>query len=223
MRELLRITPFTTRTSETTHHAHERDDAGVAVEPRIDDQRLQRRVDTAFRRRDSLDDTLEQLVDSEPRLGADAHSVLGFDADDVLDLTDDALGIGRRQVDLVDDRQDFETLLDRRVAVGDALRLDSLASVHYEERAVAGGERARHLIREIDMPWRIDQIDLVILSVASAILQRDALRLDRDAALALEIHRVEHLVFHLARREAAAQLNEPVGQCGLAVIDVSDD
>ena len=73
------------------------------------------------------------------------------------------------------------------------------------------------------MPRRIDQVDLIVEPVARAVLKRDALRFDRDAALALEVHRVEHLVFHLARREAAAQLNEPVGQRGLAVIDMRDD
>jgi hypothetical protein len=31
------------------------------------------------------------------------------------------------------------------------------------------------------------------------------------------------LIFHLARRQPAAQLDEPVGERGLAVIDVRDD
>ncbi len=60
IRASLRMTPFIT--------AHERDHARVAVEPRVDDQRLQRRVDTALRRGNSLDDALEQLVDAEARL-----------------------------------------------------------------------------------------------------------------------------------------------------------
>ena len=58
--------------NHAVHHAHERDDARVAVEPRVDDQRLQRRIDAALRRRNPLDDALEQLVDAEARLGADA-------------------------------------------------------------------------------------------------------------------------------------------------------
>ena len=215
MRASLRITPFI--------DAHERHDAGIAIEPRVDDQRLQRRIDAALRRRNALDDALEQLVDAEARLGADAHGILGRDADDVLDLADDALGIGRRQIDLVDDGQHLEALLDGRVAVRDALRFDALARVDDEQRAVAGGERARNLVGEVDVPRRVDEVDLVVEPVARPVLQRDALRLDRDAALALEIHRVEHLILHLARREAAAQLNEPIGQRGLAVIDVRDD
>ena len=52
---------------------------------------------------------------------------------------------------------------------------------------------------------------------------RTALRLDRDALLALEVHRVEHLLRHLALRERAGHLEQAVGQRGLAVVDVGDD
>ena len=49
------------------------------------------------------------------------------------------------------------------------------------------------------------------------------MRLDGDAALALEIHRVEELRLHLARLERAGDLEEAVGQRRLAVVDVRDD
>ena len=49
------------------------------------------------------------------------------------------------------------------------------------------------------------------------------MRLDRDAALALEVHRVEDLRFHLARLQRAGHLEEPVRERRLAVVDVGDD
>ena len=49
------------------------------------------------------------------------------------------------------------------------------------------------------------------------------MRLDRDPALALEIHRVEHLRFHLARLQRARELEEAIGQRRFAVVDVRDD
>ncbi len=73
------------------------------------------------------------------------------------------------------------------------------------------------------MPGRVDQVQLVRPAVARGITQGHALRLDRDAPLALERHRVEHLRLHLARLEPAAELDEAVGERGLAVIDVRDD
>jgi hypothetical protein len=67
--------------------------------------------------------------------------MLGVDADDVVDFVHYALGIGRRQVDLVEHRHDFQPLLDRRVTVGDALRLDALRGVDDKQCPFARRER----------------------------------------------------------------------------------
>ena len=49
------------------------------------------------------------------------------------------------------------------------------------------------------------------------------LRLDRDPALALELHRVEELVPHLALGDGLRELQNPVGEGRLAMVDVRDD
>src|SRR4051812_3072930 len=49
------------------------------------------------------------------------------------------------------------------------------------------------------------------------------MRLDRDAALALQRHVVEQLLFHVAAAHGAGQLQQPIGERALAVIDVGDD
>ena len=49
------------------------------------------------------------------------------------------------------------------------------------------------------------------------------MRLDGDAALALEVHRVEDLVDRLLGVHRAGERQEPVGQRRLAVVDVGDD
>jgi hypothetical protein len=108
--------------------ADQRDDADVGVEPGIDDQRLQRRLRIALRAAAPGDQHLEQVRDALAGLGADAQRILGIEADDLLDLVDAPLRLGRRQVDLVQDRQHLEPEVDGRVAVGDALRLDALAA-----------------------------------------------------------------------------------------------
>ena len=116
-----------------------------------------------------------------------------------------------------------DALLDRGVAVGDRLRFDALRRVDDQQRAFAGGERARHLVGEVDVAGRVDQVELVGLAVARLVAQRRGLRLDGDAALALEVHRVEHLRLHLALGQAAAALDEAIGERRLAVVDVRDD
>ena len=49
------------------------------------------------------------------------------------------------------------------------------------------------------------------------------LRLDGDAALALEVELVEHLVLHVAQCDGAGCLEQSVRERRLAVIDVRDD
>ena len=73
------------------------------------------------------------------------------------------------------------------------------------------------------MARRVDEVELVLLPVAGLVMKPHRLRLDRDAALALDVHAVEHLILHLALRERARALDEPVGDRRLAVVDMRDD
>ena len=98
-----------------------------------------------------------------------------------------------------------------------------MAGIHNQNGAFAGGERARDFVSEIDVAGRIHQVELIGLAVLGVIVEADGLRLDGDAALALDIHRVEDLLLHVPVGDVAAQLNEPVGQGALAVIDMSNN
>ena len=73
------------------------------------------------------------------------------------------------------------------------------------------------------MPGRVDQVELIGPAVASAVVQTHRLRLDRDASLALEIHRVEHLRLHLAAAERTGEFEQAIRQGRLAVVDMGDD
>ncbi len=148
---------------------------------------------------------------------------MGVETDHILDLGTGLFGVGRGQVHLVEDRQYFDSEFDRRVAVGDRLRLDPLRSIDHEQRALACRQRAADLVAEVHMARRVDQIEVVLLSVGSDVLERGGLRLDRDPALALEIHRVQHLRLHLAIGQTAAPLDQAIRKRRLAVVDVRDD
>src|SRR5262249_16560284 len=121
------------------------------------------------------------------------------------------------------DRQDGQVRVEREVDVGQGLRLDALRRVDDEERALAGGERARDLVVEVDVAGRVDEVQLVDGAVVRGVAQTHRLRLDGDAALALEVHLVEELVDLLALRQRAGGLEEAVGERGLPLIDVGDD
>ena len=73
------------------------------------------------------------------------------------------------------------------------------------------------------MAGRVHQVELVGFAVLGGIVEADRLRLDGDAAFALDIHIVEHLFLHLALGQAAAELDHAVGQGRLAVVNMGND
>src|SRR5260221_1677496 len=73
------------------------------------------------------------------------------------------------------------------------------------------------------MAGRVNEIEHIGLAVLRLVAEADGLRLDGDAALALDLHAVEHLRAHLALLEAAAALDEAVGKGRFAVVDMGDD
>ena len=203
--------------------AHEHHDAEIIVVPAIDEHRLQRRRLIALRRRQARDDRLQHALDVEAGLGRDRHGVGGVEADHILDLLLDAVRLGGRQVDLVEDRHDLVVGVERLVDVGQRLRLDALAGVDDEQRALAGREAARDLVGEVDVARRVHQVQRVDLAVLGLVLQPDGLRLDGDAALSLDIHGIEDLFGHLAVGQRAGRLDEAVGERRLAMVDMGDD
>ena len=146
----------------------------------------------------------KNLPDADPGLGAGGDGVGGVDADDFFDFLPHPLWLGVDEVHLVEHGNDFNLLLEGGIAGGDGLRLDPLGGVHHEQGAFAGGKRTGHLVAEIDMAGGVDEVQLVALAVGGAVMQGDALGLDGDAALALDVEAVEHLGRHLALAEPAA-------------------
>ena len=204
------------------HHAHEHDDAAVAVILAVEHERLQRRAGVALRGRHVVHNVVQHGLNVHALLGRNFGRFHCRNADDVLDLGLGARRVGGGQVDLVDDWQNLQIVLQREIGVRQRLRLHALRSVYDQHRALARSERAADLVVEVHVPRRVDQVERVRLA-AAGVAQADGARLDRDAALALEIHVVEQLIFHVALLHRAAQLDEPVGQRGFAVVNVGDD
>ena len=198
--------------------ADERDHAAVLVVGGVEDERPRRRVGVALGRRDPLDDRVEHLVDVDAGLGRDAHDVGRIAAEQLRHLVRCAVRIGRRKVDLVDDGDDLELVLDREIRVRERLRLDPLRRVDDEHGPFARLQRARDLVGEVHMTRRIDQVQLMALPGHA-----HRLGLDRDPPLALEIHRIEQLLAHVAVGHGVRELQNPVGQGRLPVVDVGDD
>src|SRR6185295_13796883 len=102
---------------------------------------------------------LEHEVDIDAGFRGDRYGFGGIYADDILDLLAHALGLGRRQIDLVENRNDIESGIDRLIDIGESLRFDALARVDDKERAFASREAARHLVCEVDVAGRVHEIE----------------------------------------------------------------
>ena len=211
------------QSQRTIHDAHQGNDAHVVVEPRIDDERLQRAVGITLWRRDTLHQLFEQFLNAQSRLGAHQRRIVGRDTDNFFDFVNDLGHIGGRQIDLIDDRQHLESLLQGRIAVGHALGFDALSGINHQQRTLAGRQRSRDLVGKIHVSRRIDEIELIDLAGDRFETERHALCLDGDAALALQIHGIENLRLHLPSVETTALLDESIRQGRFAVIDVSND
>jgi len=134
-------------------------------------------------------------------------------------LVNRTLGIGVRAVDLINHHHDAQAAL-KRVRQDEArLRLGALVRIDDQQRAVGHVQHALNLAAEVGMAGRVDDVDL-----HAFIRNRDVLRQNGDAALALLIVRVEHTLFNvLIFAKHVRRPQQTVHERGLAVVNVSDD
>ena len=168
--------------------------------------------------------TVPNQVDQAPELIPSAHreddrhrvgAKLG------LDLLDDAVEFRADPVHLVDEGDDRNIVLLRLQPDGPGLRLHAPHRAEERNGTVEHAERTLHLHREIHVPRRVNEIDLVILP-----FNRRRGRGDRDAALLLLLHPV-HRRFALVDLphavNAAGEEEDPLANGGFAPIDVGHD
>jgi hypothetical protein len=126
-------------------------------------------------------------------------------------------GVG--PVDLVDDEDHRQPRLERLAQHEARLRQRPLARVDEEEHAVDHRQPALDLAAEVGVAGRVDDVEL-----HAAVADRGVLREDRDALLALEVHRVHDALGDVLVLAERARLPEHgVDQRRLAVVDVGDD
>ncbi len=136
---------------------------------------------------------------------------------------DDALRLGTRQVDLIDDREHIQIVIQRQIDIGQSLCFDALRRVYDQDRTITGSQATGNFIVEVHMSGRIDQIEDIFIAVICLIDDAAGLRLDRDTSLALQFHIIQDLRLHFALCKQARLFDDAVGQCRLTMIDVGDD
>ena len=171
----------------------ENDNTTVVIIERIEDQGLQWRVLRAGRCRQLLHDGLQDRLYIFTGLRRDTWRIMGLDTDDVLDFLRHTIRIRRRKVDLIDDRKDFQIVIQRQIGICQRLCLDSLRRIDDEDRTIAGCKRTGYLVVKVHMARGIDEVKDILLPILCLIDDTGRLGLDRDATLTLDVHVIEHL------------------------------
>ena len=117
-----------------------------------------------------------------------------------------------RQVHLVEYRYDLDSQFQRSVAVGNGLRFHALTGIHNKQRTFTCGEGTRDFIREVNVAWCVDQIEVVNLSVECFVFERSSLRLDGYPTFFFDVHRIKNLSRHFTVLQAATTLNQAIGE-----------
>ena len=142
------------------------DHALVGVVVAVEDQALQRRRRVAPGGRDALDDRLEDLRDAGSLFRGREEHLLAGDREDVLEFLHHDIRLSGGKVDLVEDRDDRQSLAQGEVDVGEGLRLDALGRVDHEDRALARLEGVADLVGEVHVPGRVDEVQAIGQAVA---------------------------------------------------------
>ena len=125
----------------------------------------------------------------------------------------------RRPVDLVDHHHNLVAALQRLAQHETGLRHGPLDRVNQQDDAVHHVHYALDLAAEVGVAGGVDDIDGVVAVEYPRVLGQDG-----DAALALEVVRVQHALGHfLVGPEHVGLAQHAVDQGGLAVVDVGDD
>ena len=201
---------------------HVGNDAAVGVVHGVEDHRSRRGVGGALGGGHDLHDAVEEVLDAFACLAGNLEDLALVAADQLGNLVRILLGLGARQVDLVEDRNDREVVLEGQVQVRERLGLNALRGVDEQDRTLARGQGTGDLVREVHVTGRVDHVERV---GGTLVCPRHAhrLALDRDAALALDVHTIEVLVAHLARFDNSGQLEHAIRERRLPMIDMGDD
>ena len=103
----------------------------------------------------------------------------------VEDLVEDPFRVGVFAINLIDDDDRFGARFQRFAEDEACLRLRSVGRVHHEQHAVNHAHGALDFTAEIGVAGSVHDVDVVILVFECGVLGPD-----RDALLALEVHRV---------------------------------
>ena len=210
-------------THNAVHDAHIAQRTLVIIVKTVKNQCTQRLFGIALRRGKIRHDARKHLFNVQTRFRGNPRSILGRNADNIFDFLNCIVRIGGRKVDFVDYRQNFKPVIDRKIDVCKSLRFNSLRCVNDKHRSLTGSKCAADFVSKVNMPRSVYKVEHITFSVGMGIKHAYGGGFYRDAALALDVHGVQKLLFHVAARNGVRKLHQPVRKGGFAVINMRND
>ena len=109
------------------------------------------------------------------------------------------------------------------MSIGHGLRFDALSGIDQQHSTLTRSQTTGNFVRKIHVAGGIDQVESIVTPVLSFIDHRHGVAFNRDPSLALQVHRVEKLGFHITHFYGARHLEDTVRQSCLSVIDMGND
>ena len=114
-------------------------------------------------------------------------------------------------------------MIQRQIDICKSLGFNALGGIYHQNGAVTGGQTSGHLIVEVHVARRVDQIENIFLSVFCLVDNADCLGLDGYAPLPLQIHVIQNLGLHFPLCQKSCLFNNPVRQGGFSMVYMCDD
>ena len=106
-----------------------------------------------------------------------------------------------------------------QIQVRNGLGLNTLRSIHHQQRPLARSYGTRYFIRKIHVSGSVYEIQRILLPVVH-VVHLNGVALYRDAFFAFEVHVVKHLRLQFALGKRTGLLQKAVGERALAVVDM---
>ncbi len=181
---------------------------------------MQRGILVSFGMRDAFDNGGKYLFHAHTRLARRTDYLFTFATQQFHNLIFHLFGIGACHITFIDNRDNFEIVLNRHIQVGNSLCLYTLRRIDNQQRTLASGNRTGHLIREVHVSRSVNQVKDILLTLIG-IFHLDSMALDRDSPFFLQVHIIKHL--SRSHLNSLGIFQQAVGQSRFTVVNMSNN
>ena len=127
------------------------------------------------------------------------------------------------QVNLVDDRQDFQIRIQGQVDIGQGLGFDSLGRVHHQNGPFTGCQGTRHLIGKVNVSGGVNQMENIGFPILGLVVELDRIELDGNPTLPLQVHTIQELGLHFPAGYRLRLLQNPISKGRFPMVNMGNN